>query len=181
MRLVRFIIVIVLIAYGNILNAQNTQNLKAINNDVWSKFYLAFDSLDFNLMAEIHSKKLIRIPANQKKIIDYEAYIGNYKKRFRANKEKNVTLNISLRFFERITSELNASERGIYRLIVSKGSDEEKIYYGEFHVLHIKEKGIWKILMDYDSNESGKIGVNDFEKSFAIDDFDKFYQEKKTN
>lgn len=153
---------------------QQTNDCKSINQDVWEKFYEAFESLDYNLMAEIHSKDLARITANNKQIKDYTAYIEGNKKSFNYSKLNKRSIEISLRFFERISNGFTASERGIYRTTQNKGKADERISYGQFFVLLKKENGIWKIVMDYDSNENNTIGEDDFSKAFAIDDYDKF-------
>ncbi len=172
----KFIIVILfLVVFTNQSNSQSLNNMKEINK-VWDKFYQAFDSLDYQPMAEIHSKKLMRISGG-KKITDYETYINNYKTIFKKAKGNNILNNISLRFFERINNDSIASERGIYKLIRSENQENKQIYYGQFHVLFIKENNIWKILMDYDSNESNSIGEQDYIKAYGINEFDMFIQD----
>ncbi|EDP69641.1 hypothetical protein FBALC1_05633 [Flavobacteriales bacterium ALC-1] len=154
------------------VNAQSSENLKAINT-VWAKFYKAFETLDYTLMAEIHDKDLVRVSGGRN-ILDYDTYINNYKAGFQRDKEAKQTSMISLRFFERINNDSTASERGVYKLIRNKGKDNEQAYYGQFHVLFKKIDGLWKITMDYDSNESNTIGEDDYNKAYAIDDFEKF-------
>lgn len=169
----KFITVLVfVILITNTSTAQNTDNLKAINN-VWSKFYKAFETLDYTLMAEIHHKDLVRVSGG-KRIIDYDTYINNYKVGFERDKKAGQTSNISLRFFERISNDSAASERGIYKLVRNKGKANEQAYYGQFHVLFKKINGEWKITMDYDSSEGDTIGEDDYNKAFAIDNFEKF-------
>lgn len=152
--------------------SQSSQNLKDINK-VWAKFYQAFETLDYEPMAEIHSKKLIRISGG-KRISDYNTYINNYKRRFKQN---NSTNKIALRFIERINNDSTASERGIYKLTVNEGKEEEQSYYGKFHVIFTKENGEWKILMDYDSTEGDTIGEYHFLKAYAIDNLKVFSTE----
>jgi hypothetical protein len=151
---------------------QDLNNYRDING-VWDKFCQAFDLLDYQLMAEIHSNNLIRIP-NGKQIIDYNNYIMSYKKDFEVAKEQNSTRTISLRFYERINNDSIASEKGIYKLVINKNKPEETAHYGKFHVLLIKEKVGWRIFMDYDSNEGGKVGEEDFIKAFVRTDYDRF-------
>lgn len=160
------------VLFANCNYAQNTENLKAINA-VWAKFYEAFETLDYTLMAEIHSKDLVRVSGG-KNIIDYDTYINNYKFSFNRDKETNQTSNIALRFFERINNDTTASERGIYKLTRNKGTDKEQSYYGQFHVIFKKNDGGWKITMDYDSSESNTIGEDDFIKAYAIDNIEQF-------
>ena len=144
------------ILLSNSIGAQTQENFKAIN-ELWAKFSQAFDSLDYTLMADIHSKELVRISAGER-ISDYYTYIAGYKKGFERKKAENETNNISLRFFERIHNDSVASERGIYQLIRNKDRPAEQAYYGQFHVVFKKEAGTWKIIMDYDSNPDNSIG-----------------------
>ncbi len=153
-------------------NSQTLNDLKEIN-EVWGKFHQAFETLDYSLMAEIHSKKLIRISGG-KRITDYKNYIDNYKVRFQKAKENKNTNDIALRFFERINNDSIASERGIYKLIANKGKQNERIYYGQFHVILAKENGKWKILMDYDSDEANTIGERDFADAYGLNNLDAF-------
>jgi len=156
------------------VKSSSIKNLKDINNDVHRKFYQAYDSLDYKLMESIHSKKLIRIPADRKIILDYEEYMKQNKRSFEYAKENNGTLNIELRFFERLNNDSVASERGIYKFTINKGREDERIFYGKFHVLLKKEDNAWKILMDYDSNENNTIGEKDFDNAYEMNNFEKF-------
>ena len=72
--------------FTNTSYSQSKTHLKDINT-VWAKFYKAFETLDYEPMAEIHSKKLIRISGG-KRILDYKTYITNYKTTFQ-NSNKN--------------------------------------------------------------------------------------------
>ncbi|QMU65010.1 MAG: DUF4440 domain-containing protein [Flavobacteriaceae bacterium] len=171
-KLIFFIVTLVL--FTNQGNSQSLTSLKEINK-VWAKFYQAFDSLNHQLMAEIHSKKLIRISGG-KKISDYETYIGNYKKNFKRARENAISNTISLRFFERIHTDSIASERGIYKLIRTREQEKEQVYYGQFHVILIKENNMWKILMDYDSDEANSIREEEYMKSYGINEFNAFIQ-----
>jgi hypothetical protein len=152
--------------------SQPLNNLKEINK-TWDKFYEAFDSLDYKPMAEIHSKNLVRIP-DGKKIIDYDTYINGYKTNFEKARNNNVVNKISLRFIERINNDSIASERGIYKLIRIDKQHEKQVFYGQFHVVFKKENGMWKIIMDYDSNEGDTIGESNYANAKAITEFDAF-------
>jgi len=158
----------------NPVKAQSIKNLQDINNEVYSKFYQAFDSLDLSLMESIHSKKLIRVPADSKTILNYKDYMKEYIHIFEETKKHNGSLNISLRFFERLNNDSTASERGIYKFTINKDREDEQVYYAKFQVVLIKEDNTWKILMDYDSNENNTIGEEDFNKAHEMNDFEKF-------
>ncbi|MET2984427.1 nuclear transport factor 2 family protein [Aureibaculum conchae] len=164
--------ILLLTLFTNRVDAQKLQNLKDINI-VWYQFYQAFDSLDYKPMAKIHSKELLRISGG-KRILDYKTYIESYKKQFKNAKENNITNIISLRFFERINNDSIASERGIYKLVRNKDKIDEQTYYGQFHVILKKENAIWKITMDYDSNESNSIGEDEYNEAHGINELTKF-------
>lgn len=154
------------------VNAQSANNLEAIN-EVWYQFYQAFATLDSQPMAEIHSKNLVRVSGGQR-ILDYETYINNYKEGFSQTRQDKGTNEISLRFFERINNDSVASERGVYQLIRNKGQQSEQTYYGQFHVIMIKEEGDWKILVDYDSSEGNTIDEQDYNQAHGIAEYDQF-------
>lgn len=168
-------LILFLIVFANQSNSQSIENFEKINK-IWDTFYKAFDSLDYMSMAKIHSKKLIRISGG-KKIIDYGTYIKGYKTTFEKAKEDMVSNTISLRFFERIHNDSVASERGIYKLVRNKNQGNQQIYYGQFHVLFAKENGIWKIIMDYDSNEGNSIGEKEYLNAYGINQFDVFMKQ----
>lgn len=155
----------------NMQSEQAEQNeLIVINKQVWSKFYEAFSTSNYKLMAEIHHNNLIRISGNSQKISDYKTYINLQKKSFENAKEGGENREIELRFFERFYNKTTASERGIYQLTVNKDEEGERRFYGQFHVIHKKELGLWKIFMDYDSNENNKVNKTTFDAAKHIDE-----------
>lgn len=164
----------VLIGISTMTFGQSVNTLKEINT-TWEKFAMAFETLDAQLFADIHSKQLIRVSGGQR-ITNYDDYINSYKVRFQNAKENGVSNQISLRFFERIHNDSVASERGVYKL-VRTAMGESLAFYGQFHVLFKKEDGKWMILLDYDSSEGNTIGETDYLKAYAIDDFDPFAKE----
>jgi len=167
---INFCLLISLTAY-----AQNDSTFQQINQQVWQPFCKAYQQLDHQILKDVHSKDLIRVSGNGQKISTYQTAMDTYQKSFERSIKKTEERTISLRFFERIYNESKASERGIYELIVNEGLDTEKRHYGKFHVILQKEKEVWKILMDYDSNEN--IGEKDFKAAYAMDNFEEF--EKK--
>ena len=156
------------------LSALGQNELETINKEVWYPFYKAFATHNSDIMAEIHSKDLSRITANSGRISSYEEYIARNKRSFEWMAENGQTTHIALRFFERLYSEDTASERGIYQTIQNKGKSDERISYGQFFVLLKKENGVWKILLDYDSNEKCSIGEKKFNDAHSIVDIKPF-------
>ncbi len=152
------------------VNAQNHETLKSVNLEIWANFTKAYETLDYDLFASIHSDSLIRISGNSKHIKDKQTYIDGYKKWW---ENKSLTHTISFRFLERIHNSKKVAERGIYKLTRNPNTVEEKSFYGKFHVIHKKENGKWKIIVDYDSNEGDSIDENSYQNAFEINDFSK--------
>lgn len=165
------IVTSLLLFFGNISHSQNTTCLKEINNQIWANFTKAFEVLDVNLFESLHSENLIRVNGDNKNVRNKISYINGYKNRWKNNK---INQTISFRFLERICSNNKASERGIYKLTRNPNTENEQSYYGKFHVILIKEDGVWKILVDYDYSEQKNIDESTFITAFEIDDFEKY-------
>ena len=171
MKIISTFIITVFILLGKITHSQNTDDLKAINSQIWSNFTKAFETLDYELFRSLHSENLVRIGGDSKTIRGNSNYIQGYRERW-----ENASINqtISFRFLERICKNDKASERGIYKLTINPNSENEGSHYGKFHVILEKEKGVWEILVDYDSTENKTVNEDSYSNAFALDDFDKF-------
>lgn len=151
--------------------SQNETQLKQINKQVWEPFTKAFETSDYNLFAYLHSKDLIRVGGDGKRILNKTDYIEGYKNRWTSTNQHRT---ISFRFIERISNENSASERGIYKLTLNPKTGQEQSYYGKFHVFLTKENELWKILVDYDSSEENTINSDSYNKALAIDAYSKY-------
>ncbi len=148
-----FLIFIHLIMFG-----QTKNDFLEINKQIWEPFSQAYAMKDISLFGGIHHEDFIRVSGNNKSIKDKSKYINQLAENWTDDER---TLKIEFRFTERISSEGRASERGIYKLTVTTGINDPQFYFGKFHVILTKETK-WKLLMDYDSNEYGTIGKEDF-------------------
>lgn len=146
--------------------------LQAINRDVWQPFSEAFASGDVEKYINLHAADFLRVGGRG--ILTKDQYAAQQRSSFKRMKERSVAVAIDFRLVERIVSRHHASERGIFRTISNKGKADEHSYYGKFHVLFRKENGTWKILMDYDSDESGTINAKSFDAAHALEDFPKY-------
>lgn len=173
MKTKRLIIIALVFLVIHPVRSQSIENIKQING-IWVKFCQAFDSSDYESFNSIHSTEVMRISSDANRIMLSEDYMNANKEYFNNFKNNNIKCEISLRFFERMNNDSFASERGIYKFIFNKGTEKEQIYYGKFHALLVKENGVWRILMDYDSNENNSITGEDYNNAYAMDDFEKF-------
>ncbi len=154
----------------NVVTAQKASIHDKINEDMYGKFSRAYETLDYDLFASIHSKEMIRVAGgNNGNIKNVTAYLEGYKKRW--SDPKRRTAKISFRLFERILSDAIVSDRGIYKVTYTNDKNQLKNSYGQFHVLLKLEGKDWKITLDYDSNENKSIGKDNFDAAFALSDY----------
>lgn len=160
------------------LNAQDTAVFRQINLQVWQKFEEAFVSNNPSLLNSLHTRDILRIPAESKTILAGKEYFDSQVKSFEWVKDNGYKTAMNVRFVERINYQSNASERGIFKFTVTEPTGEQRNYYGKFHVLLISVDGIWKISMDYDSTENGTISEKTYNEAYDMWNFKPFLSEE---
>ena len=116
-------------------------------------FIKGFTNNDDSIFRSVHSRDIIRVIADDRRLLDYDQYFKKIPDSVKA-KWGNWRKNIELRFIQRIASDCCAYEVGYYRSTSTNSSTGEKrLGYGKFHVLLRRENGVWKILMDEDAKE----------------------------
>lgn len=159
---------ILILLIGQVFSfGQTKTEFETINKQIWKTFSEAYKTKDVALYKSIHSEEFIRINGNTKTIRNKKSYFAKFEKNWQ---QENPKLQIEFRFIERIVSEDKASEIGIYKLRIDDNGEETRYFYGKFHVILIKNEQ-WKILVDYDSDEFGTIGEDDFQKAFDINTY----------
>lgn len=132
-----------------------------INEQVWKPFTKAIMNQDVATFASLHSTDLVRAERNSGKILSLAEYHKNMEAGWPGSKEslaKNkIDYTFELRFTERISNGNLAYEVGYFKNESVSPTGEKRIGYGQFHVTLRKENGIWKILVDSDSNLGGTI------------------------
>lgn len=135
---------------------------QAINEQVWKPFIQAFNDRESEKFMAVHSKDVVRSSRDSKKVSGWDEY---YKQMARGDKAEAASKSkriLELRFTERIFGVDKAIEVGIYKTAYIGVDGIAKNYYGRFHVVHRKENGTWKILVDTDSSENHSISEKDF-------------------
>lgn len=139
--------------------SQNTE--REINERVWKPFTKAIMTQDIEGFIQLHSKEVMRVERDTKKILNYDQYKTDMEKSWPGWKEslaKNKSkYTFELRFLERCSNGNQAFEVGYFKNESTTASGEKRAYYGQFHVALRKENGIWKILVDSDSNNDNSI------------------------
>jgi ketosteroid isomerase-like protein len=152
--------------------AENRERLKAINRDIWTPFSEAYASNDAEKYLALHTPDFIRANggewAGTRNLGEYGKGVRNS---FAAQREKGNKTRIDFSFFERAAGPESASERGIYRYTSTNKDGVKQVFYGKFHVFHRLVDGVWKIAVDYDSDEDKSVGEADFNCGLAPDVF----------
>lgn len=152
----------------------NQNRLLEINNDIWIPFSEAYATGDADKYLSLHSPQFVRASKSGEHTTDLNGYSKSVLRSFSRNAINGAKANIEFRFVERFASDITASEKGIYKYTYLPSSGNPTSGYGKFHVVSRKENGVWKIFMDYDSDEEGKISAADYEAAYAVHDIRKF-------
>jgi ketosteroid isomerase-like protein len=142
------------------LNAQDAQ--KQINEQVWKPFIKTFNEHNTSGFMTVHSKDVTRSPRDSKSVWNWEEYSKEQAAGDQQDIKEKRKRTLELRFTERINSKDRAIDVGVYKTsyLLQDGSKQD--YFGRFHVVLRKEKGIWKIFVDTDSSEGNMIGEKEF-------------------
>ncbi len=146
---------------------------KEINEHVWKPFTKAIMNHDVTMFISVHSKDLVRAERDGKRVLNYEEYKTEMEQGWpkwkESNKKNNIQYTFDLRFLERISNETQAFEVGYFKNESVNASGEKRIGYGQFQVALRKENGIWKILVDSDSNNGRTITEEMFNAAKAME------------
>lgn len=148
-------------------SAQNQQ--QEINQQVWKPFLKGFNENDTETFMSVHSKDVVRSPREAKKILNWNQYFAQQQKGDTADKAAKRKRTLELRFTERIASQDQAIEVGVYKTTYIGPDGIAKNSYGRFHVVMRKENDVWRILVDTDSSENNSISEKDFLAASAME------------
>lgn len=150
-----------------------SQTEKEINEQVWKPFTQAIITQDVEKFVAVHSKDLVRAERDGKRVLTYDQYKARMEQGWPAwkesNKKNNTQYTFELRFLERISNETQAFEVGYFKNESITASGEKRVSYGQFHVALRKENGVWKILVDSDSNNGKTITEEMFQAAKPIE------------
>ena len=129
------------------ISAQQRKNdfSKEINEQLWEKFVLSYNTRDTEKYLSVHSKDIVRI--TQIGIRQGDVFRDGIRKAFaRKNQPQR---RIEFKHEHRIHEEDIAYEVGYFKVTYTRDGEEED-FYGRFSVLLKKEDGQWKIAQDWD-------------------------------
>ncbi|NJC66406.1 nuclear transport factor 2 family protein [Planosporangium flavigriseum] len=150
----------------------NADVLTQINRDIWIPFSTAYAAGDPEAFIALHSPEVIRVEGNGGWIGGFEEYSGRLREWFQWVAVQEGQLEIQFRFLERHTGDDASSERGVYRLTLTYPDTDENVWYGMFHTICRKRNGVWRIALDYDSDEGGTVGEETFTSGREMEQFE---------
>jgi ketosteroid isomerase-like protein len=133
--------------------AQPGNAQKEINEQVWKPFIKSFSELDTDKFMSVHSKDMMRVTQDDKRLMSYEEYASSMRSGDNASKSANRKRDIELRFTHRIASADKAFEIGYYKTTSYNSNGSSRSFYGKFHVTMRKENSQWKITLDTDTSK----------------------------
>jgi ketosteroid isomerase-like protein len=136
-----------------------------INQQVWKPFIEAYNTFDTEKFMSVYSKEIIRVPVDQKIILNFTEYRRNINRENQFNKNYNIKASLAIRFTNRIHAKDMAYETGILKIDLTDNNGKPATIYSRFQVLMKKESGVWKIQYDTDSSESATLTEKDFMKA----------------
>lgn len=147
------------VATSTFVFAQTDQ--QQIDEQVWKPFTKAIMTQDVKGFVALHSKDLVRAERDQKQILNLAEYQKRMEEswpRWKESMKKDKTVySFELRFLERNSNGNQAYEVGYFKNDLTTPTGEKNVSYGKFQVALRKENGVWKILVDSDSDEGGTI------------------------
>ena len=135
---------------------------KEINQQVWKVFIKSYNAFDTEQFMSLYSKDVVRVPQDEKKIFSFAEYKKNINRENQFNKNYKIKASLEIRFTQRISTPTTAFETGIYKISMVENTGKKAVIYNRFQVLLRKENGVWKIFVDTDSAEDGKITDKEF-------------------
>ncbi len=148
--------------------------LAELDRDIWRPFMAAYAARDAEAYFALHTATLVRVPADMKTVQTPEQWRSSTRAMFQQMSERGEAAAIAFRFTERLVGAEAASERGVYEFTAKAASGSTQRFYGRFHTIARKQQGRWKLAVDYDSSEGGKIDEAAFRAAHAMDDYARF-------
>ncbi|MBA4849677.1 hypothetical protein [Emticicia sp. BO119] len=134
--------------------AQSDNIETEINNQVWLPFIKTYNNFDAIGFMNLHSRDLVRVPVDAKKIYTFEEYSINNQQSNEMSLRNKRKQAIEFSFEDRIHNETSAFETGYYKVTSSDNQGKTRTFYGKFTVVLRKFGDRWKIVLDSDTGKN---------------------------
>lgn len=130
---------------------------RQIENDVWIPLMRASVAFDAEGFLAVQSNDLIRVSVDAGEVYGRDRYQREIREGFPRARARGITRKNEIRFLQRLASDSLAWETGYFRSQVRMPDGEERVRYTRFEMVLRKEDGKWRILVDKDTADEGKI------------------------
>jgi ketosteroid isomerase-like protein len=165
MRL-RIALVFVLTAVS--VHAADESVERSIDRDVWIPFLSASTAFDADGFLAVQSPDVVRVSPDTKEVYGRSRYEREIRDGFRRARERRIRRRTDMRFLDRISSADLALETGYFRSQTTLSNGETRLRYVRFQIILRKENGTWKILVDEDTADGGRITAEQFESAAPL-------------
>jgi hypothetical protein len=139
-----------------------SQNLQQeINEQVWKVQLEAMKENNSAKFMTVMSDEVVQVSYDREVIRDKAGFEKQAAETYTRMKEARLTRNMEFRFLNRIANNMLAFEDGFYKFELINENLEKKVFYGYFQVALRKENNIWKVLVDYDSENYKGVTANE--------------------
>lgn len=133
-----------------------------IERDVWIPLLAASGSFDADAFLALQSRDLVRISVDSNEVYGLSRYQKEIRDGFPRAKARGITRKSEVRFLQRNHSDDLAHETGYFRSEVTMSNGDVRVRYSRVEFVLRKEIGKWRILVDKDTADGGKITAEQF-------------------
>ena len=133
-----------------------SQNFQSeINEQVWNVQLEAMKNNNVEGFISVMSDEVLQVSYDGSIIRNKEEFQTLAEVTYKRVLEKQWVRDMEFRFLNRIANTSSAFEDGFFRYEILNSKQEKQVFYGYFQVVLRKENGMWKVLLDYDSETFG--------------------------
>jgi ketosteroid isomerase-like protein len=130
---------------------------RQIETEVWLPLLRASNAFDAEGFLAVYSKELVRVALDAGDVYGFPRYETEIRDGFARARTRSVQRRSDVRFLARRATADVAWETGYFRSETRLGSGEERVRYSRFEFVLRKEGGKWRILVDKDTADEGRI------------------------
>lgn len=146
--------------------AQEVQ--RQIEQDVWIPLLTASNAFDAEGFLAVQSRDLVRIATDANDIHGFSRYESEIRAGFARARSRGVRRTSEVRFLTRTASGDLAHETGYFRSRATLPDGSVRVAYTRFEFVMRREDGRWRILLDKDTADDGRITERDFLSATAM-------------
>jgi hypothetical protein len=153
----------------------STQNYQSeINNQVWRVQLEGMNTNQAGKFMSVMSEDVVQVSYSRQSIRNKEQFTNQAVSTYKRIVDRKLVRSMEFRFLNRIANETGAFEDGFYKYELVNEKQEKQVFYGYFQVVLRKENGVWKVLVDYDSEtyQGAPVTRELFENARTLESYD---------